>query len=161
MGSVPISVIYGFKYPINQGRTTSTTCSPVLKMKPKLWPSALAQESKREVSAGINVKKTRGCLSFLTRQNKPTSNCNEAIAKNQTRILKSFKLKNETSNFTTQRKRNSYFSARLFEFKSRRPFYKSRYILKMIFLYNLFSHRFLPSKWSVKSSFFRFRSKFF
>ena len=126
MGSVPISVIYGFKYPLNQGRTTSTACSPVLKMKPKLWPSALVQEPRREVSAGTNMKKTRGCLSFLTRQNKPTSNSNEASATYQTRFLKSFKLKTETKNYTTQSKRNANFSARLFEFKSRRPFYKSR-----------------------------------
>ena len=126
MGSVPISVIYGFKYPLNQGRKTSTARSPVLKMKPKLWPSALAQESAREVSAGTNMKKTRGCLSYLTRQNKPTSNCNEASATNQTRFLKSFKPKKDTTNYTTQQKRNTYFSARLFEFKSRRPFYKSR-----------------------------------
>ena len=124
MGSVPISVIYGFKYPLNQGRTTA--CSPVLKVKPKLWQSALPQEPRREVSAGTDMKKTRGCLSFLTRQNKTMSNCNEASAINKTRFLKSFKLKTETKNYTTQSKRNAYFSARLFEFKSRRPFYKSR-----------------------------------
>ena len=32
---IPISVIYGFKYPLNQCRATSSAFSPVLKMKPK------------------------------------------------------------------------------------------------------------------------------
>ena len=49
MGTVPISVIHGFKYPLSPGEMRSQACytqtSPLMKIKESIWPSSLGSSN--------------------------------------------------------------------------------------------------------------------
>ena len=54
MGSVSISVLYGFKYPISQGNKTKIECSPLVKIRQKLGHLHLKDISEPDI--GIEIK---------------------------------------------------------------------------------------------------------
>ena len=58
MGTVPISVICGFNYPLSPGetrpKTSYTQTSPMLSIKKKAWPSSLGSRQESRYSSVLN-----------------------------------------------------------------------------------------------------------
>merc|ERR1719186_1711994 len=103
----------------------------------------------KSYTAESSIRKTRGCLSYITR--KPNIVSSRAYTVEPSGYSSWIATRAHTAAPSLSRGYNGYYS--------RTSFTRNQDCKPRTSWYN--PSRFLPSYWSVRSSFFRFRSKFF